>query len=203
MKVYNYDKETKEYLYESEAQTSPLEEGKYLIPANATELKPPKEKAGFAICFNNTEWIYKKDLRGKTLFHTQTQQSVQVDTLDFDDSEYTEIEPLDDSHWDGEKWVKNPITKEKLIKEFKEKVQKHLDQKAQQHGYDNIVSACSYAGYENDFKEEGEAFGKWRAKVWKKGYMFLAEKGNQDPNTIKIDELLEDLPKLELPKASK
>ncbi|AQW87902.1 hypothetical protein CPIN18021_1103 [Campylobacter pinnipediorum subsp. caledonicus] len=203
MKVYNYNGDTKEYLYENEAELSPLEEGVYLIPANATEIRPLDSKDGFAVCFNDNEWVYKKDLRGKTLFHTQTQERVQVEILDFDENEYTELEPFDDSHWDGKKWVKNPITKEKLINEFKEKVQKHLDKKAQEHGYDNILSASSYAGYENDFQEEGKAFGVWKAKVWKAGYMFLAEKGNQDPNTIKIDELLEDLPKLELPKASK
>ncbi|AQW81279.1 hypothetical protein [Campylobacter pinnipediorum] len=202
MKIYNYDAITKEFLNESEAELSSLEENVYLIPANATDIKPLKAKSGFAICFINNEWVYKRDLRDKTFYHTKTQQSIVVDTLDFDDGEYTELEPFDDSFWDGKKWVKSPITKEKLIQEFKDRVQAHLDKEAQSHGYDNIVSACSYAGYENEFKEEGEAFGKWRAKVWKKWYIFLAEKGNQDPNTIKIDELLQDLPDLELPKES-
>ncbi|OPA77247.1 hypothetical protein BFG04_03900 [Campylobacter pinnipediorum subsp. pinnipediorum] len=194
MKVYNYNAITKEFLNESEAELSPLEENVYLIPANATYIKPIKAKSGFAICFNGSEWVYKKDLRDKTFYHTKTQQSIQVDTLDFDDGEYTELEPFDDSFWDGKKWVKSPITKEKLIQEFKDRVQAHLDEKAQEHGYDNIVSACSYAGYENEFKEEGEAFGRWRAKVWKRGYELLATLGSVDLNKINLDEVIKDLP---------
>ncbi|OPA71836.1 hypothetical protein BB381_06780 [Campylobacter pinnipediorum subsp. caledonicus] len=89
-------------------------------------------------------------------------------------------------------------TKEKLIQEFKDRVQAHLDEKANEHGYDNILSASSYAGYENDFQEEGKAFGVWKSKVWKTGYMILAEKGDQDPSTINLDELLEGLPELEI-----
>ncbi|AQW85553.1 hypothetical protein CPIN18021_0291 [Campylobacter pinnipediorum subsp. caledonicus] len=89
-------------------------------------------------------------------------------------------------------------TKEKLIQEFKDRAGEYLDKKAQEHGYDNILSASSYAGYENDFQEEGKAFGVWKSKVWKTGYMFLAEKGDQDPSTINLDELLEGLPELEI-----
>ncbi|AQW81365.1 hypothetical protein CPIN17260_1076 [Campylobacter pinnipediorum subsp. pinnipediorum] len=85
-------------------------------------------------------------------------------------------------------------TKEKLIQEFKDRVQAHLDEKAQEYGYDNIVSACSYAGYENEFKEEGEAFGRWRAKVWKMGYELLATLGSVDLNKINLDEVIKDLP---------
>lgn len=68
-----------------------------------------------------------------------------------------------------------PMASVELVEAFKEKIQEVLDTAAREKGYDNIVSACSYAGYDNPFKAEGEAFGKWRAEVWAKGYELLGE----------------------------
>lgn len=62
-----------------------------------------------------------------------------------------------------------------LEKAFKVLVQGILDTKAKEHGYDSIVSACSYAGYDNEFRAEGEKFGVWRAHIWQWGYTLLAD----------------------------
>lgn len=81
---------------------------------------------------------------------------------------------------------------------FKEKTQELLDAKAREKGYDDILSACSYAGYDNDFRAEGESFGIWRAKVWKYGYALLEaiSKGKKElPKSF--EELMKDLPKFE------
>jgi hypothetical protein len=43
MKVYTYDRETGFFLGESQADPSPMEPGKFLIPAFSTERKPPAE----------------------------------------------------------------------------------------------------------------------------------------------------------------
>ena len=87
---------------------------------------------------------------------------------------------------------------EELTALFKEKTQQLLDAKAREKGYDDILSACSYAGYDNDFRAEGEAFGIWRAKVWKYGYGLLnaiAEGKHKMPASF--DEILAEMPTLE------
>lgn len=56
-------------------------------------------------------------------------------------------------------------------------VQSELDRQAQAKGYDNIVSACSYAAQPTGapFQAEGAAFLKWRSAVWQQAYATLAE----------------------------
>jgi hypothetical protein len=56
MKIYHYDFETGIYLGEGLADISPLEEGVWLIPAQATEIAPPEFKAGEYAAFINNEW---------------------------------------------------------------------------------------------------------------------------------------------------
>ncbi|QSY98663.1 DUF4376 domain-containing protein (plasmid) [Rhizobium bangladeshense] len=64
MRVYNYDPITKEYVGYSEADHDPIEnpdrdeEGVFLIPANATPIKPPDAKANNIRVFVNGAWGY-------------------------------------------------------------------------------------------------------------------------------------------------
>lgn len=77
-------------------------------------------------------------------------------------------------------------------------VQNHLDGMAIAHGYDSIVSACSYAGAPNPFQADGQAFLAWRGAVWQHCYQVLADvqAGNQSAPTEA--ELIASLPALSL-----
>lgn len=45
-------------------------------------------------------------------------------------------------------------------------IQTHLDNEAKAAGYDNMISACSYAAFPNAFQLEAQSFLVWRAEVW-------------------------------------
>jgi hypothetical protein len=78
-------------------------------------------------------------------------------------------------------------------------VQSHMDAAASARGYDNILSACSYAAFENAFQAEGQAFLVWRAECWVASYGILAsvEAGMRPVPTS--EELIAELPDLVLP----
>lgn len=57
MKIYHYHPRTGEYLGVGEADESPLEKGKYLIPANATTEEPPALNKGEVAKRKDNTWI--------------------------------------------------------------------------------------------------------------------------------------------------
>ena len=69
MNLYNYDENTKEYLYTSVAEADPEEtkiQGKFipLIPANCTEIPIPTYNSDNQIpIFENDNWVIKSDYR--------------------------------------------------------------------------------------------------------------------------------------------
>ncbi|AKT91672.1 hypothetical protein [Campylobacter gracilis] len=85
MKIYNYDGVSGEYIGQSEAQKSPLEEGAYLIPANATDTQPLASKKGFAVCFKEGAWQYVKDERG-VIYYDENNREVKITSLGQDTS---------------------------------------------------------------------------------------------------------------------
>ena len=85
---------------------------------------------------------------------------------------------------------------ERLKQEFLARVDTTLNTTAHEHGYDNINTAVSYAGYENKFQAEGISFGKWRSKVYEWGYGLLEKimRGELDIDKTNIDEVLQAMP---------
>lgn len=90
-------------------------------------------------------------------------------------------------------------TQAETIQAFKDAIQQTLDDAAQAKNYDDIVSACSYAGYPNVFQAEAIAFGQWRANVWAYGYAELDKVIAGTRPVPTIAEILAELPALVLP----
>lgn len=85
--------------------------------------------------------------------------------------------------------------REEALRGLSQAVQGHLDSKAKEKGYDNLLSASSYAYSDNPvFQAEAQACITWRDQVWTS--CFEAFKAETLPA---VDALLESLPTLEWP----
>lgn len=78
-------------------------------------------------------------------------------------------------------------------------VQAHLDAAAKAKGYDNIVSACSYAAAPNPYQAEGAAFIAWRGAVWQHCYQVVGEVESGARPVPTAEELLGELPEVTWP----
>jgi hypothetical protein len=72
--------------------------------------------------------------------------------------------------------------------------QQHLDAQAQAAGYDNIISACSYASAPNPYQTEGISFVKWRGECWVACYALMQEVQAGTREMPTVGELLAALP---------
>lgn len=80
-------------------------------------------------------------------------------------------------------------------------VQQHLDSTAWLYGYDNLISAITYAEEPavEAFQIEGQAFRAWRSLVWIKCREVLAQYKAGERPAPTLDELIGELPLLDLP----
>jgi len=91
------------------------------------------------------------------------------------------------------------FAKEQTQQHAIDRVQAFMDAKAQGHGYDNILSASSYATSTfSKFKAEGIAFAKWRDDVWLHCYSVLAEWEAGTSLITTEDELIASLPEFKI-----
>ena len=79
MQIYNYNRNTGEYVGESTATPNPITAGEYLIPAYATTDSPPSVSGDELAIWDNGAWI-KKDIKEdildnkwKNVIHTRNQ----------------------------------------------------------------------------------------------------------------------------------
>jgi hypothetical protein len=59
MNAYNYDAETKKYINSEPLQPNPLEKGKWLVPANSTQIAPPLFNEEQEAFWNGSSWDIK------------------------------------------------------------------------------------------------------------------------------------------------
>lgn len=82
-----------------------------------------------------------------------------------------------------------------LQAEYEAAVQAHLDATARTRGYDNMLSACSYAsGTHPKFSVEGKDCLAWRAAVWESAYQILTDVKSGVRSLPAIDEVIAELP---------
>ena len=91
-------------------------------------------------------------------------------------------------------WAQIAFTIDEIKSQLTAAVQEHLDAEAQTKGYDNIVSACSYAGAPNPFQVESMAFITWRGEVWAACYAIMAEVEAGTRAIPAAEELIAELP---------
>ena len=109
----------------------------------------------------------------------------------------------DGDYWLG--WISDPEPlpptpeqqMQQLVAQFTEAVQVHLDSEAQAKGYDNIISACSYAGAPNPFQAESIQFITWRGNVWAYCYAELAKVQSGERQVPVLEDFLNELPAFE------
>lgn len=65
LKVYAYNKNTKEYTGIEYAQENPKRKGDYIMPANTTAVQVGEYEKGYIPVFNGNDWELIKDFRGK------------------------------------------------------------------------------------------------------------------------------------------
>ena len=88
-------------------------------------------------------------------------------------------------------------TAEDIQKTLTDGVQAYMNTKAQERGYDNIHTACSYANSTDEvFKAEGVACLAWRDSVWRKCYNILDEVKAGKRAIPTLEEVIAELPVL-------
>lgn len=88
MKIYNYDKDTKEYLGSSEAQKNPKQTGGYLMPPNSTTIMPPEYSDYEIPVFNGDYWEITPDYRNADIINTETHEIVEINEIGALENEY-------------------------------------------------------------------------------------------------------------------
>lgn len=79
-------------------------------------------------------------------------------------------------------------------KEFNNAIQNHLDTKAQELRYDNIMSARSYAGYDNPFQQEALKLSQWASNCWVVAGQIETDVSDGTRTMPTVDEIISELP---------
>lgn len=110
----------------------------------------------------------------------------------------TAIDP-DDVRMNPEKYL-NYITlsqRDAIRNTYIDAIQKWMDKEAASHGYDNILSAASYAGdADPKYAAEGEACKAWRSKVWRKALDYSEAVMRGDAALVSVQAFIDSMPRL-------
>lgn len=134
-----------------------------LPPDNALRITP-EFKEGFHPCEKNGTWVQVADHRDKTVYNTETKESVKIDYLGEIKAGFTLLEPFQFSKWDGKKWTLD----EGEQNAFKIKQNKSLKNSLLNEANENI--SILQDAIDLDMSEDGD---EDKLKAWKKYRVLL------------------------------
>lgn len=103
-KIYNYHGVTGEFIGESIADADPLEQGNWLIPANAALDSAPSADKGCAVRRSEFGWEQVEDNRGP-IYSTETGAQSQLEDFGPLPDSFTKKEPPSQNHkWKNNAW---------------------------------------------------------------------------------------------------
>ena len=119
LQIYHYDQTTGAFLYQCDADQSPLEENVWLIPAYSTTTPAPETGSNeIALYLDGAslvpsdytlgDWVIKADWRGVPLWDTTTGHPVSIAAIGQTPSEIGATDepcPGEEYRWDGTAWT--------------------------------------------------------------------------------------------------
>lgn len=108
MNIYHYNPITGEFLSVGLADPNPLEPGKFLIPAHATEIEPPVTSEKQVAVWKGSAWGVEEDNREEVLYKTTTGEEIKISEIGPLPWDCTRTpRPSEFYFWDGQCWVLN------------------------------------------------------------------------------------------------
>ncbi len=98
----------------------------------------------------------------RIIYNAKTKQSV-TETYEIPDPTPEEIA------------AKAALQKAETVKRLTDAVQTYMESVARNKGYDNLLSACSYAAVANAFQAESLKFIEWRSECWTTCHQVMAD----------------------------
>ena len=83
-----------------------------------------------------------------------------------------------------------------IVGQFETAIQAHLDNQAKAKGYDDINTACAYAGAPNPFQAEAKSFITLRGNTWAYCYGELEKVKTGKRKMPTIEQIISELPVL-------
>lgn len=119
----------------TQADLSPLEAeaGVYLLPANTIDTLPPKTQQGFAAQWQENQWQYVEDHRGKVVYSTENGQAITIHELGALPEQVTETSrPSPHHQWNGREWQISMENQGKLLTQHRADLIQQIADKADQ-----------------------------------------------------------------------
>lgn len=112
IKVYDFMVTTGELIGKRDAMIAPNTG----LPAQCTDIEPPKMAAGFVAVFTQGVWESVADFRGQVVYSTDTGQQRVITALGALPENITDIAPLTPfDRWDGNAWLKDEAAERSQI----------------------------------------------------------------------------------------